>query len=403
MKKGEDFSALVQTYSDDPSAKSNKGDLGYFVWGKMVSAFFDGAFALQVGQISDPIQTQYGFHLIRLDDRRPIKDYVENRGEENLYRTKQTLMRAFGDSARVLWKNQYDRLLEETDYKLFDENIALFSDSLKVLIKDQALTPEVFPAGLRSLTFAKWDGGEISVSSLIEKYDTQLARVFSEFRDPGKLKKQIDRISMDSMVLKDAKKLGLDKDEKVAKELDAFTEMQMKKLLEARQLEEKIEVSDAEVLAYYDQNKNSFLKPEEIEIWEIDLTKEKLAKELAARAKNGENFEALARKYNEDKQLKKNSGYLGYKHKTGRGSVTQEAHKLGPGGKIGGPVKYGRFFVVFKTGKKQPESVRSLDEVKKRIVNTVKNEKTKEAKLVWERKLRDTYSVNIDEEKLKEI
>jgi parvulin-like peptidyl-prolyl isomerase len=403
LKKGEDFSTLVAEFSDDPSAKTNKGDLGYFVWGKMVSAFFDASWKLEIGQISEPVESQYGYHIIRLDDRRPIKDYVENRSEENLYRTKQTLMRNYGDSARVLWKKQYDKLLAETDYRLFEDKISEFADTLKTIIKDEQLTADVFPESLRSMTLAEWDGDKITVASLLEKYRTQLPRIFGNFRDPAKLTEQIKRITMDNIVLRDAKKLGLQEEESVAKELNAYTENQMVKLIENKRIKEKVEVTDDEIFAYYEKNKDSFIRPEEIEIWEIDVSDKNLADGLLTRARKGENFEALARKYTEDTQLKKKSGYLGFKNKSGRGSISQTAHDLGPGGKIGGPVKYGRFWVVLKTGKMNDEIVRPLDEVKSRINNLVKTEKIKEEKLAWERELREVYKVAIDEAKLKEL
>ena len=403
LKNGEDFASLVETYSDDPSARSNKGDLGYFMWGKMVPEFFNGAWALEVGQISDPIESPYGFHIIRLEDRRPIKDFEINRNAENLYRTKQALMRTYNDSAAVLWKNHYDRLLEDADYQLYEDKIAEFADTLKVMIKDNPLTAELFQADLRAITLAKWDDDKITVGSLLDKYRTNLARVFSDFREPVKFKAQIERITRDKLVLADAKRLGLDEEEVVARELNGYIEKQMERLIESREIKENVEVSDEEIKAYYDTHRNSFMRPDEIEIWEIDVQDKTLAEQLVARAKKGENFKTLAEKYTEDKFLKKKGGYLGFKNKTGRGSVSKAAHEAGPGGKIGGPVKYGRFWVVFKTGIKHDESVRPLDEVKKRIENLIKNEKIKEEKMDLERKLRETFTVSINEEKLKEI
>lgn len=64
----EEFEALAVEYSDDPSVKTNKGDLGWFGKGTMVPAFEDAVFALDIGEISDPVKTQFGYHLIKLDD-----------------------------------------------------------------------------------------------------------------------------------------------------------------------------------------------------------------------------------------------------------------------------------------------------------------------------------------------
>ncbi len=73
--KGEDFGALAQELSQDPSAKDNKGNLGYFTSFRMVYAFENGAYATPVGTVSKPIRTRFGYHLIKVNDIR------DNRGE----------------------------------------------------------------------------------------------------------------------------------------------------------------------------------------------------------------------------------------------------------------------------------------------------------------------------------
>ncbi|MCS4433670.1 peptidylprolyl isomerase [Aquiflexum gelatinilyticum] len=70
-ENGADFNELAFEHSDDPSAKDNKGNLGYFTALQMVSSFEDAAYSMQVGQISDPILTNFGYHIIRLEDRQP--------------------------------------------------------------------------------------------------------------------------------------------------------------------------------------------------------------------------------------------------------------------------------------------------------------------------------------------
>lgn len=67
---GADFATLAKEKSIEPGAKDSGGDLGYFTHDQMVPAFADAAFALQVGQVSDPVQTQFGWHVIKLEDRR---------------------------------------------------------------------------------------------------------------------------------------------------------------------------------------------------------------------------------------------------------------------------------------------------------------------------------------------
>jgi peptidyl-prolyl cis-trans isomerase C len=67
--KGEDFAALAKELSDDGS-KENGGDLGFFPRGRMVAAFEEAAFALQPGQTSEVVRTQFGYHIIKVEERK---------------------------------------------------------------------------------------------------------------------------------------------------------------------------------------------------------------------------------------------------------------------------------------------------------------------------------------------
>ena len=71
LKQGGDFAKLAAQYSDDPGSKDKGGDLGVFTRGQMVKPFEDAAFKLKPGQISDPIQTRFGYHIIKLEDLKP--------------------------------------------------------------------------------------------------------------------------------------------------------------------------------------------------------------------------------------------------------------------------------------------------------------------------------------------
>jgi peptidyl-prolyl cis-trans isomerase C len=80
LKAGEDFAKVAKEVSKDPSAEG--GELPWFTREQMVPAFSDAAFKLQKGQISDPVKTQFGWHVIKLEDRRqkpfPAFDQVKD-------------------------------------------------------------------------------------------------------------------------------------------------------------------------------------------------------------------------------------------------------------------------------------------------------------------------------------
>lgn len=74
---GEDFAKVAASSSDDPSAKSNGGDLGYFSVLQMVYPFETAAYKTPVGQVSQPVRTKFGYHIIKVADRRPAQGEVK--------------------------------------------------------------------------------------------------------------------------------------------------------------------------------------------------------------------------------------------------------------------------------------------------------------------------------------
>jgi len=75
--KGEDFAKLAREYSQDPSAKSNAGNLGYFTALQMVFPFEDAAFSNEVGSVSQPVRTRFGYHILKVHDKRATRGEVK--------------------------------------------------------------------------------------------------------------------------------------------------------------------------------------------------------------------------------------------------------------------------------------------------------------------------------------
>ncbi|HEU5272332.1 MAG TPA: peptidylprolyl isomerase [Xanthobacteraceae bacterium] len=96
LKKGEDFAKLANELTEDPSGKKDGGDLGYFTKDQMVPEFSKVAFTLPKGQISEPIKTQFGWHVLKVEDKRKrqppdfdkvkgqLESYVERKAQVEL-------------------------------------------------------------------------------------------------------------------------------------------------------------------------------------------------------------------------------------------------------------------------------------------------------------------------------
>lgn len=87
LKKGEDFAKLAAELSKDPGSGKDGGDLGYFSKDRMVPEFAEAAFKLDKGQLSDVVKSQFGFHIIKLEDKRerPLPPFEQVKGELERY------------------------------------------------------------------------------------------------------------------------------------------------------------------------------------------------------------------------------------------------------------------------------------------------------------------------------
>ncbi len=77
LMAGEDFSLVAQEVSEDPSAQTNGGDLGYYTAFQLVYPFENAIYNTPVGSISEPIRTQFGYHIVRVTDRRPSRGQIQ--------------------------------------------------------------------------------------------------------------------------------------------------------------------------------------------------------------------------------------------------------------------------------------------------------------------------------------
>jgi peptidyl-prolyl cis-trans isomerase C len=96
LNKGEDFTKLANELTEDPSGRKDGGDLGYFTKDQMVPEFSAVAFKLDKGKISDPIKTQFGWHVLKVEDKRKrqppdfdkvkgqLESYVERKAQVEL-------------------------------------------------------------------------------------------------------------------------------------------------------------------------------------------------------------------------------------------------------------------------------------------------------------------------------
>jgi parvulin-like peptidyl-prolyl isomerase len=84
LDKGSKFESLVKEFSKDEGSKENGGELGYVMKGQLVPEFESKAFSMKNGEVSDPVKTQFGWHIIKVLDSRPVQIPSKDEAKESI-------------------------------------------------------------------------------------------------------------------------------------------------------------------------------------------------------------------------------------------------------------------------------------------------------------------------------
>ena len=162
IDEGAEFSDLASDYSDDPGSASNGGSLGFFAKGAMVPEFEQSVFSMVQGEISEPVKSDFGYHIIRLDEIKPeagkaldeVQDEIANqlkqqRADEAFYERSETLANLSFENPDSLVPAAEELGIEisESDWIDADTREGIGADSR---ILQAALTDDVRSAGNNS-------------------------------------------------------------------------------------------------------------------------------------------------------------------------------------------------------------------------------------------------------------
>ena len=404
-KAGKSIKLLAEKYSDDPSAKQNKGDLGYFSWGSMVGPFQETAFSMKPGEISEPVLTSFGYHVIKVEDKRDNPKFKADNFNSAKLRLKQELYRGVQKEAKAVWDTLVSQLKTKHDYKIDEENVKKINTLIEEKLKKGKISIKDFDNSEKSVILATWDDDNCDLGYVIDYYGPRLAQYGKSLTTFDKLKDVVGNFSTNKIIVSTANNEGYETDPEVKVELEklnATIEAKMIRKAEQLLVNNAVEIDDEELQKYYDEHQDSFKKQAEMEVWEIYLTSKKQADKLLKQAKNGKNFEKLAGKYTEDSYYKKKNGYLGFIKSFSRGDVSKKALAAGSNAFVG-PIKYKKGWVILKTGLEKPERVKTFEEAKGLARSKCKSEKMKNQKEEVRKDLHDSYSIEINEKILGKI
>jgi peptidyl-prolyl cis-trans isomerase D len=162
IRAGESFEKLAKKYSTDPGSAVDGGDLGVFGRGVMVKPFEDAAFKLPVGQVSEPVRSPFGYHLIRVDAIEPgkgksfaevrtqlAKDYIDRQAEEQFYDLAERLVDLTYENPDTLTVASNELGLKINSSDFFDRESGT-GVAAEVPIRNSAFSVDVLESGNNS-------------------------------------------------------------------------------------------------------------------------------------------------------------------------------------------------------------------------------------------------------------
>ena len=391
IQSGADFAELAEKFSEDPGSKKKGGDLGFFTRGRMVKEFENTAFALDVGEVSKPVKTQFGWHIIKLEERRkreqPPFEQQKDKLRQQLKRIRQQeLANAFVEKVK---ENAGVQLNPETAKLVINKFAQDTSKTGLPLFSDEE----------SSKTLMSYKYGSWTVSDLIEGLKRLPPYRRPKFSSEADLLGYCKDALIQELLVKYAEEHGVEDSPEYKKKLTETIEREMLRKFKNDEIYSKAKVTEDEVRKYYDEHQDEFMTPEQVNVREIQVATAAEAKKLAKQAKAGADFAKLAEEHTLRTSAKSRGGELGFFTEARYPELFRAAKNMKPGD-ISDPIPAGgKYSVIQLIERKKPE-VKQFNLVKKRIENKLLRQKKEEVLKKWVEEQKKKVKVRIFEDRL---
>lgn len=253
----------------------------------------------------------------------------------------------------------------------------------------------------------------ITAADLEEKLSMLPPQFRSRYESPEGRQKLLDQSIKFSLLAQEARAEGIDKRPDVARKIEEVTSNIIIQELTKERITEAVAVSDEDIATYYEEHKDSYLRPEKVKASLIHIQvpgnatddvkneKRELAETALKRVRGGEDFDTVAKEVSEDKRTKRRGGNTGFFSRGRRAKIYGDGFEEKTFALKTGEVsdvfeaKDG-YYIVSVTDRKE-EHQQTMDEVRARIERTVKQEKQKDAYEQYLEALRKKYPVSVTE------
>jgi len=375
LKEGADFVELAKSQSQDEASRNRGGDLGIFGRGRMVPEFEEVAFALPVGELSDPVKTEFGYHIIKVTQHHPERYKPLDIEVKNQIRRQEQARRE-----REAGQAYVDSVKEAAEY-LFNEEVLAsadtsFSDSVWVLVVDEVDTS--YYQKLREE---------------MPKY--MQVRSLEELTSEDK-KDLLKTLSLTRLLEKIAEEKGYYQSPEVLKEAQTIREEKAKSLVRENLTDNDYVPTEAEIENYYNEHLDEYTVERPLHVYHIIFTDSAFATVILDSIRDGADFVEMAKRYYPgEKEIREIAYDLDFisERELSR-EFFEAANKLGVK-EVGGPVKTEWGYHIIKL--EERKMGRSLDQMRTAIRQILKGDKDEEAKKNYIARLRAAAQVEIND------
>ncbi len=252
-KGGEDFSALASQFSEDQATKQSGGDLGYFDRRRMTQPFDSAVFLLKVNEITGPIRTQFGWHIIKKTDE---KQYLSFEKQKENLKNEYKRTKAYKDD----YNKYVEELKKKYDYTIVEDGINFLRskfDTLKTIADyniDSLFTPQD-----KERVLARFKDQDVKLSDVINHLNTN--RDFQRMAlTAATLISIINSAGEQPVLNKRAAELDVESDDEYKANLRDYENGLLVFRIDQDELWSKVKLNDDELKSYYESNKSKYTK-----------------------------------------------------------------------------------------------------------------------------------------------